>query len=131
MNEKSKKYWSIPIGCAFAFWGVFLNYAISENLLSWHYKSNWRVFYSPAVPTLFGFVLGIITSAVFFYGNTTVAIRSGFVFLFLTLLFMGFGLSFETPWLARLDTYGLCFVWSLSLIAIGYILRSRPKNHET
>ena len=77
---------------------------------------------------LFGFFLGIITSAAFVYQNAVLALRSGLVFLFLAALFSSFGLRFEIPLLARLDIYGLCFVWALSLIAIGTILRSPKKR---
>ena len=127
MYEKTKKYCVVAIGCAFALWGAFLNAYIPEWLLTLHGEES-LAFSPPMVPVLFGFFLGIISASVFFYQNATLSVRSGFFFLFFTLLFFSFGLPFETSLIARFDTYGLCFFWALSLIAIGYILRSRPKN---
>lgn len=73
-------------------------------------------------------VLGFITASLFFLNNAKSTLRCGFLFLFIITALCVFDACTGRPLLMCLDIYGFSFLWALSLIAIGYILRSLPNN---
>ena len=124
-------------GCVFAVWGFVLNAYISGDLVRTHHDF-------PILPTpktlstylmirnlmflssMLGLLLGFVTGYVLISKEFVVALRFGWCFLFvITTLFFG---SAFIDWRTNFDTYGFSFLWALSLIAVGYILRSWQKN---
>ena len=136
MTEETKGCLSGVSGCAFAIWGFVLNAVIGIWLMRMHF--NFATSPRPMVALyngfteisdLLGLTLGFITGILCVSKNAVLAWRSGWTLLILTV-----GLIlFDLPNGARLmfDTYAFSVLWALSLIAIGYILRSRPKSDAT
>jgi len=114
--------------CAFAIWGALLNGWITSWL--WRVQhGNQRIGYDvPFIPACLGMVLGFITASLFFLNNAKSTLRCGFLFLFIITALCVFDACTGRPLLMCLDIYGFSFLWALSLIAIGYILRSLPNN---
>ncbi len=128
MKAKTKGCWGIAASCFYATVGGYCNGWITVWLLDLHHFDMKQVnSYIPRNSMLLGFFLSYVTSALMWESAKTVR-YTVFALLGLTVAFFIIDLKDGKSWLVCLDQYGFSFLWALSLIAIGYILRSRPKN---
>lgn len=130
MNEEQRGCWKVLGSCLFAIWGAFLNLVTMMWMWSWSQNLDRQHtrFDGFFIPMALGFLLGIITPYVFLSRNTKFALQSGLFFAFIVASLIVLEVQAGTHFLVCLGSYGFSFIWALSLIAIGYILRSRPKH---
>ncbi len=126
-------------GCVFSIWGFILNICITRWLMRTHY--NFPILLAPKtlstyliirsltfLSSLLGLLLGFITGYICVSREWVLAWRSGWVFLVVVTGLSLVGLPIR--WRLMFDTYAFSFLWALSLIAVGYVLRTRPKERN-
>ena len=128
MRAEIKGCLSFLGACIFALWGAFLNAALTP----WFWRTqgyDWHKMmpYVPINPMFLGLILGFVTPFPFIYRNVRM-MPCGVAFFLLVTGFFLLDLHAGKSWLLCFDDYALSFLWALSLIVSGYILRSRPKD---
>lgn len=132
MKTEIKEALGVLGSCAFALWGAWLNASITVWLSSWHgdhYNMQRASLLPPMVQILLGLLLGFVTCSAFLSKKAESALLYGFYVLFAVTTLSFFNWFYGASLLLCFDNYFFSFLWALSLIAISYILRSRPKNH--
>ncbi len=130
MDKGTRSCLGFVASCFFAVWGCYLNGFITAWLWwqTQQFEKQQKAFGGPFISMMIGLLFGFVTPYIFFSKDARLARQTGFIFVFIVMALFSYELRGGASLIVCCANYSFSFLWASSLIAVGYLSRSRPKN---